>query len=139
MAVTPNRKLKSSPTSTKKVRSRLDKVRQLCREQWQLSLDESAARCVQTPLKARIAPDFSPRLDCGAAMLQAIRIGREIPMLEPWIIDEIRRREEERRRGDLPRLEIPAPQSWEDDRDLDVGHDGQGDGAPERGVVIIGM
>jgi hypothetical protein len=72
-------------------------------------------------------------------MLQAIRIGREIPMLEPWIIDEIRRREEERRRGDLPRLEIPAPQSWEDDRDLDVGRDKQGDGAPERGVVIIGM
>ena len=42
-------------------------------------------------------------------MLQAIRIGRGVPMLEPWIIDEIRRREEERRRGDRPQLELPVP------------------------------
>jgi hypothetical protein len=57
-------------------------------------------------------------------------------MLEPWIIDEIRRREEERRRGDRPQLELPVPDSrWpneENQRD-------QGDKAPERGVVIIGM
>jgi hypothetical protein len=61
-------------------------------------------------------------------------------MLEPWIIDEIRRREEERRRGDLPRLEIPVPQApWEDERDLDGERQKHGDQEPERGVVIIGM
>jgi hypothetical protein len=73
-------------------------------------------------------------------MLQAIRIGREIPMLEPWIIDEIRRREEERRRGDLPRLEIPMPQpQWQDENDPSMDRDRRGDHSPERGVVIIGM
>lgn len=59
-------------------------------------------------------------------------------MLEPWIIDEIRRREEERRRGDLPRLEIPVPHApWEDE--VDRGRRGQDEDSPERGVVIIGM
>lgn len=59
-------------------------------------------------------------------------------MLEPWIIDEIRRREEERRRGDLPRLEIPMPQDpWPDEDENGRGR--QGDQSPERGVVIIGM
>jgi hypothetical protein len=60
-------------------------------------------------------------------------------MLEPWIIDEIRRREEERRRGNRPQLELPVPDpSWPSDSDND--HRGnQGDKAPERGVVIIGM
>lgn len=61
-------------------------------------------------------------------------------MLEPWIIDEIRRREEERRRGDLPRLEIPMPQSpWQDEGDPDQERYRRGDPSPERGVVIIGM
>ena len=58
-------------------------------------------------------------------------------MLEPWIIDEIRRREEERRRGDRPQLELPVPDpmwpNYEDQNQRD-----QGD-KPERGVVIIGM
>jgi len=71
-------------------------------------------------------------------MLQAITVGREIPMLEPWIINEIRRREEDRRRGDLPRLEIPAPQGPEPDAD-EGGRREHGDQLPERGVVIIGM
>jgi hypothetical protein len=71
-------------------------------------------------------------------MLQAISIGREIPMLEPWIINEILRREEERRRGDLPRLEIPLPQPFGPEPD-EGGQDKQGDQSPERGVVIIGM
>ena len=70
-------------------------------------------------------------------MLQAIVIGKGIPMLEPWIIDEIRRREEERRRGDRPQLELPVPDpSWPDS---DQSQRDQGDKAPERGVVIIGM
>jgi hypothetical protein len=58
-------------------------------------------------------------------------------MLEPWIIDEIRRREEERRRGDRPQLELPVPDpSWPQS---DGSQRDQGDKAPERGVVIIGM
>jgi len=65
-------------------------------------------------------------------------------MLEPWIIDEIRRREEERRRGERPQLELPLPseREWREDREEDGFEDAkhrQGDRAPERGVVIIGM
>jgi hypothetical protein len=72
-------------------------------------------------------------------MLQAISIGREFPMLEPWIIDEIRRREEERRRGDRPQLELPLPDPyWPNEGDSGGSYD-QGDKAPQRGVVIIGM
>jgi hypothetical protein len=59
-------------------------------------------------------------------------------MLEPWIIDEIRRREEERRRGDRPQLELPVPDPcWPNEGDRSQRD--QGDKAPERGVVIIGM
>ncbi len=71
-------------------------------------------------------------------MLQAISIGREIPMLEPWIIDEIRRREEERRRGDLPRLEIPVQSPWDEELERER-REREGDKSTERGVVIIGM
>jgi len=61
-------------------------------------------------------------------------------VLEPWIIEQIRRREEEeRRRNEQPRLEIPIrderykrdrPEDEEDDenKDRDGGN---------RGVVII--
>jgi hypothetical protein len=65
-------------------------------------------------------------------------------VLEPWIIEQIRRREEEeRRKHEQPRLEIPLrddrykrdrPEDQEDeDRDGDKDHDGGGN----RGVVII--
>ena len=73
--------------------------------------------------------------DCRAAMLQAIRVGRPAPMLEPWIIDEILRREEERRREVLPRLEIPLPPASSE-------HGERGDleePETERGVAIIGI
>jgi hypothetical protein len=61
-------------------------------------------------------------------------------MLEPWIIDEIRRREEERRRRDRPQLELPVPDPrWPTEGDHDDNPDEQGDKAPARGVVIIGM
>jgi len=61
-------------------------------------------------------------------------------MLEPWIIDEIRRREEERRRGDRPQLELPLPErEWQEEGDFGDAHHRQGDRGPERGVVIIGM
>ncbi len=80
-------------------------------------------------------------------------------MLEPWIIEQIRRREqEERRRGERPQLEIPSrdgsPEHWrrqdEDrdrsDQDRDDGNprprdpddrDKSDDNPPERGVMII--
>ncbi|HEX7499814.1 MAG TPA: hypothetical protein VF524_05840 [Polyangia bacterium] len=61
-------------------------------------------------------------------------------MLEPWIIDEIRRREEERRRGERPQLELPLPErEWRREDDFGDAQERQGDRAPERGVVIIGM
>ena len=73
-------------------------------------------------------------------------------MLEPWIIEQIRRREEEeRRRNELPRLEIPmGDERWrrrpddehendtERDRRENEDDDKERDG-PQRGVVIIDM
>jgi hypothetical protein len=78
-------------------------------------------------------------------------------MLEPWIIEQIRRREEEeRRRNERPQLEIPAVdergehENWrkkkEDrgDQDKDRGDRNdrddpskKDDDQPERGVMII--
>ena len=68
-------------------------------------------------------------------------------MLEPWIIEQIRRREEEqRRRQEQPRLEIPArDERWKRERDEDAERDRDKDGdddrepTTERGVVIIEM
>ena len=66
-------------------------------------------------------------------------------MLEPWIIEQIRRREEEeRRRQEQPRLEIPVrddrwkrdrPDHPEDEEDQD-GEKKDREGG-NRGVVII--
>jgi hypothetical protein len=74
-------------------------------------------------------------------------------MLEPWIIEQIRRREEEeRQRNDRPQLEIPAADErgelWRkhneererSDRDRDDHgdrRDKRDDDKPERGVMII--
>ena len=64
-------------------------------------------------------------------------------MLEPWIIEQIRRREEEeRRRNERPQLEVPVhdihDERWkrpsDDDKKKDKDHD---DEEGERGVVII--
>ena len=39
-------------------------------------------------------------------------------MLEPWIIEQIRRREEEERRRERPRLEIPSrDERWKPDHE----------------------
>lgn len=70
-------------------------------------------------------------------------------MLEPWIIEQIRRREEEeRRRSERPQLEIPANDGrgdqWrkqneggEDDRHPRDRDKEKEDDQPERGVMII--
>ena len=69
-------------------------------------------------------------------------------MLEPWIIEQIRRREEEeRRRNERPQLEIPANdersehwrrQNEERERDPRNPRDKEkDDDQPERGVMII--
>ena len=64
-------------------------------------------------------------------------------MLEPWIIDQIRRREEEeRRRGERPQLELPVPErpmSPEDKPGSGAGDDANDDTEIKRGVVIIAM
>ena len=64
-------------------------------------------------------------------------------MLEPWIIEQIRRREEEeRRRQEQPRLEIPArDERWKRDRPEDEEEDEEKKDREEgnRGVVIIDM
>jgi hypothetical protein len=67
-------------------------------------------------------------------------------VLEPWIIEQIRRREEEtRRRNERPRLEIPIrDERWKPDPDRSPtgsDDDDQRDDEekPERGVVIIDM
>jgi len=63
-------------------------------------------------------------------------------VLEPWIIEQIRRREEEeRRQNEQPRLEIPARDDrWKRDRPEDEedpdGEKKDRDGG-NRGVVII--
>ena len=63
-------------------------------------------------------------------------------MLEPWIIEQIRRREEEeRRRNEQPRLEIPVRDDrWKRDHPEDE-EDGENKDRDEenRGVVIIDM
>ena len=63
-------------------------------------------------------------------------------MLEPWIIEQIRRREEEeRRRQEQPRLEIPArDERWKPDHERDPEDDEEKDDSErDRGVVIIDM
>lgn len=54
-------------------------------------------------------------------------------MLDAFIIEEIRRREQERD-SQRPRLDVPLPQPTRPKRQVDTSEDEQ---APERGVVII--
>lgn len=61
-------------------------------------------------------------------------------MLEPWIIEQIRRREEEeRRRQERPRLDIPLrDERWKPEREGDEGDDEDKDrDKGDRGVLII--
>jgi hypothetical protein len=68
-------------------------------------------------------------------------------MLEPWIIEQIRRREEEeRRRHERPQLEIPSGDERNEHWRKRDDEDGRGDednkerdkgDKPERGVLII--
>ena len=67
-------------------------------------------------------------------------------MLEPWIIEQIRRREEEeRRRQERPQLEIPSEderaERWrkreQEDRRRDQDDENESEYRPKRGVMII--
>jgi hypothetical protein len=61
-------------------------------------------------------------------------------MLEPWIIEQIRRREEEerRRREERPFLELPlANENWPQQEEKPEDRDKRDE--PKRGVVIIGF
>ena len=53
-------------------------------------------------------------------------------MLDPWIIEEIRKREDQDQRDDQPVLEIPLGD--EPDSDQEVREEDEG---VERGVVIV--
>jgi len=54
-------------------------------------------------------------------------------MLDPWIIEEIRRREESDRRDEQPVLEIPLRRPEEEDERTEVREEDE----VERGVVIV--
>ena len=55
-------------------------------------------------------------------------------MLPPFIIEQIRKREEEeRKRGDQPVIQLPLPEADPDARRIHVEEE------PERGVVIIDL
>jgi len=56
-------------------------------------------------------------------------------MLDPWIIEEIRRREEERLKDEGRRLELPLEIPAYEDR----GDVSSNDDAEERGVVVIDL
>lgn len=64
-------------------------------------------------------------------------------MLDPWIIEQIRRREEEeRRKQERPFLELPVPDvpRWPTRNDSEDESDRrEEEDEPKRGVVIIGM
>jgi hypothetical protein len=63
-------------------------------------------------------------------------------MLEPWIIEQIRRREEEerRRREERPFLELPlADENWPTQKPEDREKEREKRDEPKRGVVIIGF
>ncbi len=53
-------------------------------------------------------------------------------MLDPWIIEEIRRREDQDQRDDRPVLEIPLEEPDDEDRRVREEED-----EVERGVVIV--
>ncbi len=54
-------------------------------------------------------------------------------MLDPWIIEEIRKREERNRRDERPMLEIPLEEPPHVEEDSVVGEEEE----IERGVVIV--
>ncbi len=60
-------------------------------------------------------------------------------MLEPWIIEQIRRREEEARR-ESERQQLPLEEEWPEwPAHTDAENPSPAADEPQRGVVIIGM
>ncbi len=70
-------------------------------------------------------------LGVGVAHPEAVSC-RRCPMLDPWIIEEIRKREDQDRRDDQPVLEIPLGDEPESDQEVREEDEGV-----ERGVVIV--
>jgi hypothetical protein len=60
-------------------------------------------------------------------------------MLEPWIIDQIRRREEQRRHGERPQLELPVPDRRPMSEDMPDEDPDKREPESNRGVAIIAM
>jgi hypothetical protein len=60
-------------------------------------------------------------------------------MLEPWIIDQIRRREEQRRHGERPQLELPVPDRTPMPEDRQDDDRDKREPESNRGVAIIAM
>jgi hypothetical protein len=139
---------KRSPTyryrTRKLLRGQAMKLRQIC-QGCNLTLGAVFAKswassCAPTPSVKKDRDRRLHRLDSCRAMLQAIDVGKGIPMLEPWIIDLIRRREEERRRGERSQLELPVPPPrWPDETDAETEYGEVPPSRPQRGVVIIGF
>ena len=54
-------------------------------------------------------------------------------MLDPWIIEEIRRREERQQEGQRPYLELPLISPEDEEREREVREEE----LEERGVVVV--
>ncbi len=59
-------------------------------------------------------------------------------MLDPWIIEEIRKREDRIRREERPMMEIPLEYDYEQDPEAEEKRRQDGDKV-ERGVVILDL
>ncbi len=70
-------------------------------------------------------------LGVGVAGCEGLE-SRRNPMLDPWIIEEIRKREDQDQRDDRPVLEIPIGEEPDDDHKVQ-----EEDEDVERGVVIV--
>jgi len=145
MAAKRNRVLPPIPDTQKTLRGAKVGLRHICHDLSDCTfvqhLEELDEKCAQTRVGEEIASSSRVRVDSQAAMLQAISIGTGFPMMEPWIINEILRREEERKRGERPQLELAVPgREWSPEGgDFGDAQNQHGDPVPERGVVIIGM
>jgi hypothetical protein len=80
----------SDRESRKYLRGGTPQPRRFCRglssSAFSEAVNDRTAKCAQTPIEEEIEPRVLRFLDCRAAMLQAISIGRGVPMLEPSLM-----------------------------------------------------